>query len=90
MKLYAKVSSERATKGQGGQEYVRAMINDELGQILFDVIIKKDLTWATFESGLLKTKTRIDHVGSDDIFLNNKANKQKDKTRNPNWFGNEE
>lgn len=34
MKLYATVKSERASKGQGGQEYIDIIVNDERGKNL--------------------------------------------------------
>lgn len=40
MKLYATTTSERATKGQGGNEYLEINITDEQGDIIANIVVK--------------------------------------------------
>jgi len=39
MRLYAKVTSERASKGQGGNEFLRAVVTAEIGDNVRDDIL---------------------------------------------------
>lgn len=43
MKLYATTTSERATKGQGGNEYLRIEIMNEEGERLANITIEPKL-----------------------------------------------
>jgi hypothetical protein len=42
MKLYATTTSERASKGQGGNKYLDIIIRNELSQIIGNVFIQPD------------------------------------------------
>jgi len=39
MKLYSKVTSERASKGQGGNDYVDITVNDENGALICSLLV---------------------------------------------------
>ena len=40
MKLYATTTSERASKGQGGNQFLSIDINDELNQVIAHIYVK--------------------------------------------------
>lgn len=40
MKLYATTTSERASKGQGGNDFLSIVITDELGNVITDIFVK--------------------------------------------------
>lgn len=42
MKLYTTTTSERASKGQGGNEFINVFINDDNGCMLVDLKLKID------------------------------------------------
>lgn len=40
MKLYATTTSERASKGQGGQKFIEVLVNDEQGKNLVKLYVE--------------------------------------------------
>lgn len=74
MKLYATVSSERASKGQGGNEYIDIDISGEKREYLarFVLMVNDDET-----SGKKYLLTRDWACGNGNIEVRNKGERQK-------------
>ena len=74
MKLYATVTSERASKGQGGNEYVDIDLQGEGGVLLarFVFMVNEDET-----SGKKYLLVRDESVGTGNIEVRTKGNEQK-------------
>lgn len=82
MKIYATVASERAKKGQGGNEYLKIIVRNEKQQCIAYLTFKPS---GTCEISVIKDiKTifeRVEWIGTDDDTKGEKqkGEKQKDK-----------
>ncbi|HEC66105.1 MAG TPA: hypothetical protein ENI23_12500 [bacterium] len=61
MKLYATVSSERATKGQGGK-YLIINVKDEKKQTLANIVIENEGEKPTIEVNYDRAKVNVDRL----------------------------
>lgn len=56
MKLYATTTSERASKGQGGNDFLDINITNEHKEIIANIYIKNNKVHFTFPSHYLESK----------------------------------
>lgn len=74
MKLYATTTTERASKGQGGNEYLHIDITDETGQAIAKIHI------TTFENGRA-TMNWDNYITNVHTTTTMKLNKKGEKTK---------
>ncbi len=76
MKMYATIQSERATKGQGGNEYLKIIVRNEKQQCIAYLTFKPDETCQISIIKDIKTVFNpVEWIGTDDD--NKKGEKQK-------------
>lgn len=69
MKLYATTTSERASKGQGGNEYIDIMVTNEVEDIILLVSVYPDSTCRITHIDDLNVDTdRISFIGRHNLY----------------------